>query len=200
MSIEGVNLIPIERRAAHRQRTRALRWGIACGVYSAAAVAVAPAFSHASAAARALEIQQRRLERDIEAVAATSAKLAREHQNLVRQSRLSQELRGSADWGRLLSAVAATIGTDAAVESLALAPHETEGGYLLRLTGLAVSQRAVTQTALQLEQLAAEDEPLFSSVRIQDSRRRMIGSTAAVIFVIECVLREAHGQKPEEQP
>jgi len=189
MTIEGVNLIPAGRRTRRRQRTRAARWAVVCAAYAAAAIAIAPALSEAGAGSRAMETQQRRLEQDIEVVSQASAKLAREYHELMRSSRLMHELGGSADWGRLLGAVAATLGSDAALEGLALAPREKEPGYLLRLSGLAVSQRAVTQTALQLEELAADDEPLFASVRIQESRRRMIGSTPAVTFVIECVLR-----------
>jgi hypothetical protein len=188
MSVERINLIPAERRMGRRQRARAAPWAIACGVYAVAAIAIAPALSEAGADSRALETQQRRLERDIEIVAEASAGLARDHRELMRSSRLTHELRGSADWGRLLGAVAATIGTDAALEGLALAPREKEPGYIMRLSGLAVGQRAITQIALQLEELAVGDEPLFASVKIQDSRRRMIGATQAVTFVIECAL------------
>jgi len=190
MSIERINLIPIERRMVHRQRTRTVRWAVACGLYSAAAVAIAPALSQAGAGSRAMEAQQRRLERDLEVVARTSAELAREHQDLLRSSRLIHELRGSADWGRLISAVAATITSDAAVESLRLAPREGKPGYILRISGMAVSQRTITETALQLEKLAVKDKPLFASVTITESRRRMIGATPAVTFSIECVLPE----------
>lgn len=198
MSIERINLIPIERRMVHRQRASALRWAVACGLYAAAAVAIAPALSQAGAGSRAMEAQQRRLERDIEVVARTSAELAREHQELVRRSRLIHELGGSADWGRLISAVAATIASDAALEGLRLAPRKDEPGYILQISGMAVSQRTITQTALQLEKLSVEGEPLFASVTITDSRRRMIGATPAVTFSIECVLHEPGESDGEE--
>lgn len=198
MTIEGVNLIPLPRRMAHRQRTRTIRWAVICGGYGAAALAIAPALSNASAAARALETQQHRLERDIAAVTEASTSLARQRQDLLRRSRLTQELAGSADWGRLLAAVAATIGADAALERLTLAPRDDAPGYLLSITGLAVSQKAVTHTALQLEQLAVENEPMFAAVMIQESRRRAIGSTPAVAFTIECTLAEKRLQAPVE--
>lgn len=190
MTIEHINLLPPARRAARRQRRRATRWAVLCAAYSLAAVAIAPALSEAAAGSRALETQQRRLQRDIERATTATTELAREHQELMRSSRLVHELRGSADWGRLLSAIAATIASDAALEGLDLAPQEEGRGYTLTLTGVAVSQRAVTQLALQLEQLVAGDQPLFSSVTIRESRRRVIGATPAVSFSIDCALLE----------
>lgn len=198
MTIERINLLPPTRCAAHRQRSRAMRWAAVCTAYGLAAVVIAPALSEAGAGSRALETQERRLQRDIERATESTTELAREHQELMRSSRLVHELRGSADWGRLLGAVAATIASDAALEGLTLAPRKEAPGYTLTLTGVAVSQRAVTQMALQLEQLAAGDEPLFASVTIRESRRRMIGSTQAVTFSIDCALREPTAESSRE--
>lgn len=190
MTIERINLLPPARRIAHRQRARTMRWAMVCAAYGLIGIAIAPALSEAGAGSRALETQERRLQSDIERATTSTTELAREHQELMRSSRLVHELRGSADWGRLLRALAASIASDAALEGIVLAPRKEGHGYTLELTGLAVSQRAVTQMALQLEQLAAGDEPLFNSVTIRESRRRMIGSTQAVTFSIDCALRE----------
>lgn len=190
--MEHINLMPLDRRLAQRQRRRRARWCSACGIYASIALALAPVLNQAGAEGRDLAAQRVRLERDVKAAAEANAQLAREREDLMRQSRLTLELQGGAQWGRLLDAVAATIGARVALERIALAPSKGDPrGYTLEITGVAVGQQAVNETALSLKRLSVEGEPLFAAVTIEGSGRRPLGSTAAVGFVLKCTLAEA---------
>ncbi|MFG0284600.1 MAG: hypothetical protein ACF8R7_09280 [Phycisphaerales bacterium JB039] len=194
--MDRINLMPAERINAHKLRRRRLRWWSACGAYDSCALTLAPALSEVGAGARELEAQQQRLQRDIEIAARSNAELVQQHAQLMRQSGLIHELRGRADWGRLLGAVAQVVGADVALERMALAPApDGRRGYRLRLEGMAMSQQAVNTTALQLERLKAGDSALFDGVTIEESRRQQVGERTSISFRIDCVLREAEPEK-----
>ncbi len=188
MHIDGVNLVPMERRLARRRRARTRLWvgvGATYGsLWVGAAVAAIVVFTTDNRSLRAdLSDGAREVDKSQVTVSGLRADLVEATAAL----EASQAVGRQPDWSVLLALLADSLGEAVVLRRCKLTPmggHDGAGEVIkLEVGGLAQSQQAVAQVILRLEQT-----PLFRSVKLIDTRREPFRDTHAVAFRAECIL------------
>lgn len=200
-----LNLLPPERVRTLHLRVRIRAWMLACVGYALVLGGVwlwmhASAPSPASGADRIAEVETSlaALERDLR-------DLQRSSSDAADRLATANAVEGHPDWSLLLDLLARSRRDEIAIERITLTPRGGAGSrppdrgalrrgpWSLTLAGLGVSQRAVSDFALRLE-----DSGIFASVAIVEIRARggapVAGATAErpalVEFSLACTLTD----------
>lgn len=205
--MNGINLIPPSMLEQRRRRRRIRIWSVATTGYALALAGSYGAF--ASGRADAVDARQR--------IAELAAQVGRERADLVaireraleahREADAARMMASHPDWSVLLALLASPLTPDMTLDSCELTrvepppppPSPAAGpaprpsgtapvGYRVTLTGMARTQSQVTNYALDLERLGADEARLFDAVTLVEAKGRRIGSTDVVAFRIECGL------------
>jgi Tfp pilus assembly protein PilN len=181
----GVNLIPVERRHARRQRARTTFWAgaaILCALAWIAMLAVAQ--SLAAGDDRKLREELDRTSGELDKARAVVAALRSEIEQASALLQTRRAVGTQPDWSVLLAMLSSTMGERTVLRSVKLrAPHEATPAVTLELTGFAHTQREVSEFVLRLEQT-----PLFEKVKLIDTRREPFLRGSAIGFRVECEL------------
>ncbi len=197
MNVNGVNLVPIERREARRRQRRSRTWIGVCATYAAAWVAVYVAIQATMASDdRALRIEIDRLSGVVQAKDAAIGDLELDRQQSVAQLRANLAVGKQPDWSILLALLGTTLEDEVVLRSVRLVSGATENAEAsserpvtnLDLAGLGQSQTAVSRFVLRLEQSS-----LFRSVKLLDTRREPFFTGHATAFRVECELEDGAG-------
>ncbi|MHC4448085.1 MAG: PilN domain-containing protein [Planctomycetota bacterium] len=188
MHIDGVNLIPIERREARRRRARTRLWvgvGTTYGsLWMGAAVAAVVVFTTDN---RSLRAELADVAREVDQSEVTTGGLRDDLVEAKAALEASRAVGTQPDWSVLLALLADSLGEDVVLRSCKLTPLGSRDGagevIKLEVGGLARSQQAVAQVILRLE-----ETPLFRSVKLIDTRREPFRDAHAVAFRAECIL------------
>ncbi|MEX0745547.1 MAG: PilN domain-containing protein [Phycisphaeraceae bacterium] len=195
--MQAVNLIPDARRDARRSRRHARRWSVAGVIYALALVGIwLIAQSIFGGADRALAEQLN----DIDKQRASAAEQIRKLEPRLAEAQTtlaaSRSVGSQPDWSLLLNLLAQQLGEEVLLTSCRLEPASATGPvaarpadgqpqqhYRVRLAGLGLSQRDVSDYLLRLEKTG-----LFSRVTLIDTRKEPFRDTLAVGFRMECEL------------
>ncbi len=193
-----INLIPIERRQARRRRIHRRAWVGACAFYAVVWVAVflvarGIVVSDDRALGEQLEDAQGRVAQAKASVTGRRVDLSEARAALEANLAVGRQ----PDWSVLLALLSTTLGDEVVLRRCRLGPvgggpagragaDEAEERQIIKLElmGLALTQQAVTQVILRLEQTR-----LFRSVKLIDTRREPFMAGHAVAFRAECVLQ-----------
>lgn len=202
-----VNLIPAQRRQTKARRRHLTRWSIGLVVYGGAVLAahfVCGSYFGMGNRALAAEIQ-----RSTARLRAAHRMTLTARGELVRAAgelKSARAVGGQPDWGVLLALLAKNVGDDVVLEFCRLRPvgrkwNSLRGSrlrdpgtagqpplaldspLLLELSGLGLSQTAVSGFILRLERTG-----LFDQVRLVKSSRRAFLHKKAIAFRLECLL------------
>ena len=200
-----VNLIPATRRDARRQRGRLRIWGAVLVIYGLAWVAGAVAgqvvYPGVDCGLRGeLDESNARLAGAKAKAGALRAELAAAEADLKANRAVGKQ----PDWSVLLALLSTTLGDEIVLRKCRLnAPSakgpagssaggaQPEPEVKVELSGYAQSQQAVAKAVLRLE-----TTPLFTVVKLLDTRREPFLAGQAVTFRIHCVL----GTQTEPRP
>lgn len=201
MIINGVNLVPVERREARRHRRRSRAWIGVCVSYAAAWVAVHVAMQATMASDdRALRGEIDRLAAVVEATNAAIDGLELDRRQAVAQVQANLAVGRQPDWSILLALLGSTLADEVVLKSVRLVSRGDADGEAaagerprtsLDFAGLGESQAAVSKFVLRLEQTS-----LFRSVKLLDTRREPFLTGHATAFRVECELEDGGGANP----
>ena len=188
MHIDGINLVPMERRLARRRRAHTRLWmgvGTTYGsLWVGAAVAAIVVFTTDN---RSLRSELSDVAAEVDKSEVTVAGLRADLVEAKAALEASQAVGRQPDWSVLLALLADSLGETVVLRRCKLTPMGGRDGagevIKLEVGGLAQSQQAVAQVILRLEQT-----PLFRSVKLIDTRREPFRNTHAVAFRAECIL------------
>ena len=191
--MNGINLIPAERRAAKQRRRRMQRWLGAIVVYLGivlAACAGARVMWGGANTAAADELT--RIDHHIEEL---NSNLAQSRKLLV-ETALAQQtaetISDQPDWSILLDILGATVGNEVVLREVHLTPDSANRKQLLlQLRGLATSQPGVSSFVLRLQEVG-----LFDGVKLLRTGREPVLNTTAVTFEISCTIGESGRARP----
>jgi hypothetical protein len=213
--MNGINLIPSHRLTARRRAARIRMWmyiAPACITFLSGSYGYLWGTWETSSA----PVQERldalgpRIDEAERENARLKALLAEAKAGLAAARSIGEQ----PDWGRVLAYLAQKLGdktvlTEVLLEPATPAPAAMSGpaagsakssatdaparapGYHLTLSGLGLTQQAVTQLALDLT-----TPPIFDSVKLVESKRTAFSGAEAVAFKIECSIEEPEGRSP----
>lgn len=207
----AVDLIPAPRRAQRKRRTRVRVWAAAVGAYGVVLGGLLAATATAwETDDRTPAEQLAHMEKENELRRRDTARLASVIVERQRELAANLAVENQPDWSILLALLAKAMGQDAALrnaqlsqevvtqaESAGAVPAASGAGaasqkgasassprtFVLRLTGLARSQQAVSSVVQSLE-----SSGVFSTVELQEARREAADGSDAVAFTIFCRL------------
>jgi Tfp pilus assembly protein PilN len=201
MNINGVNLVPVERREARRRRRRSRAWIGVCVSYIIAWVAVHVAMQATMASDdRVMRGEIDRLSAVVQAKNTAIDDLDLDRQQAVAQVQANLAVGRQPDWSILLALLGSTLEDEVVLRSVRLASTgagesaESSGERpvtSLDFAGLGESQAAVSRFVLRLE-----ETPMFRSVKLLDTRREPFLAGHATAFRVECVLDDGGGVSP----
>jgi Tfp pilus assembly protein PilN len=205
----GVNLIPTQRLAAKRRRSRINRWLVGTTAYAALALAaciganVAWGTDYHSTAGDLAQTSER-----ISHLTTKAADLRRRLADAESLRQTAQAVSDQPDWSILLAILSETLGHDVTLRELRLQPdrraaapaaaptstpqarppaplNATSLRFVLELRGVARSQPAVAQFVLRLQQIG-----LFDEVKLIRTGREPLFNASAVTFDITATIHE----------
>jgi Tfp pilus assembly protein PilN len=204
-SSQKINLIPASRRQ-HRLIRRALRNWIALGSSYALVVALLVA-TYASTGARDYQAMSAELS-DVQSSAKTAQNsvnaLKRQLADATQRQVVAEEVRTRPDWSLLLVCLGREVGSDVVLREVQVSPlNRTSrdnlpkdlqvfgtGCYTVSIKGVGLSQQAVSQFTLRLQDLG-----LFESVQMVRSGREPLGNVTGIGFDLQCQLAPAEVRK-----
>ena len=209
--MNGANLIPAYRRKVRARRAQVRFWSAALGIFILAPGGAYPALWSAwQPGGPDPAADAEKLARDIAAAEhAEKASLAK-----VKEAKAStdaaREVLDQPDWGALMVFVAGKLGPEAALDSIRLEPPAKTssaagarppgskpddsirpartGAYTLVLTGVAKTQDAASNVAIDLKRTE-----VFAGVTLVESHRTGFMGDQAVAFRIDCAIVGAGG-------
>lgn len=203
--MSDINLIPGYRRAQQQFRHK-MRWWLRVGGGYGVTLMVVLGSAYAVWAgdgdvlAKKLTDTEARIERTQDSIFKLRKQLALCHTQL----QTNEILRNQPDWSRLLLVIGEAVGEEVALNTCMLSTLDDKQGQIMEATGvkagdvsnevilqerqykLKISGYSRTQTAVSLFVLRLERLELFSSVRLEKSRRQEFLGEPAVAFAIEC--------------
>jgi len=220
--MQGVNLIPAERRDARLRLLRQRRWVLICTVYTCLLVALcvaARAYLGGSNAAIAAELAQTRQE--IDQLQKGITDLKPRLTNAERQLQTVRIVANQPDWSLLLALLANNVKDDTVLRECKLTPIEPPPPpqpkkeapkpgqpagaapapppappLLYERFNLELSGMGRTQNAVSQLVLRLQETGLFSEVKLVKSNREPFGEDQAVAFQIWAGLAEQRKDKP----
>jgi hypothetical protein len=201
--MNGVNLIPMWRRARRGREARVRMWvaiaplcaSLMAGAYGYLAVRWDTGTGDLAAKHAALSDQIEMSKREIRRGDADARELAT-------QRWASRVVAEQPDWGLLLALFGDALGEETVLATCDLRPVTAPSGvsagkervrpdrYTLLLAGYSRTQEGVSQFVISLEKLG-----LFDSVAMKESRRTTMYSADAVEFRVECVVTDSAGDE-----
>ena len=219
--MKAINLIPAARIEARRRRAQWVRCFAACGVYGVLVMA-ACALCRLPYAKNDPTVKEKLVEADVEVDrAGKTIVLVREQLALAEATlRASRSISEQPDWSGLMALLAAKAGDEIVLKTCLVRPKDPDRGVdyralgpaaegaaraappapaepsmALGLSGLGLSQAAVSQFVLNLERTG-----LFARVALIDTSRAALDRTDAIAFRIECSLDEPADGGPVPPP
>ncbi|MHC5113195.1 MAG: hypothetical protein ACYTGP_02050 [Planctomycetota bacterium] len=191
-----VNLIPRSRRLLTRRRQHLRRWiTVSTGYALFIVIALVVAKLVSATDAGAIDQQIARTNATMTADRATVVGLRRQLEEAAALLKAQYAVQGQPDWGILLALLAEATGDEVVLRECRLR-HAAAGPNApgtrgetgipptyLELGGLGRSQNTVTQFVLRMDEI-----PLFSKVKLQDTRREPFGDGHAIAFRVVCML------------
>ena len=202
-----INLIPAQRRQTKARRRYLTRWSIGLAVYGGAILAAHfVCGSYFGMGNRVLAAEIQRSTARLKAVHRMTLTARGELVRAAGELKSARAVGGQPDWGVLLTLLAENVGDDVVLESCRLrpvgrawkslrggrsydpgtagqAPPALDSPLLLELSGLGLSQTAVSGFVLRLERTG-----LFEQVRLVKSSRQAFLHKKAIAFRLECLL------------
>lgn len=207
MATHVANFVPPARVAMLALRRRRRMWGMACAAYMFVAAGVCGSIAASSGVAlpsirHDLEREERKGTGLREAIARTSARIGDTNKRL----ETSRLVRLHPDWSGIFRLIAEERGNEVVLEGCDLRPVWDSGSganaktekptiareYTLALSGLAASQKAVSNYVLALENSGA-----FQTVQRVETRTRTEGKQQLVGFTVRCTLTDRDPRKSE---
>lgn len=199
--MNGINLIPAERRCRHQRRARIRLWitiapictSMLAGLYGYLAVNWETRTSDLVAKRDLLAAEVDSTKKEVEQDKADANQIAAA---LWANHAVAEQ----PDWGLLLALLAEKLDDQTVLSGVDVRPAEDSKGatapkervrpdrYTIRLMGYSQRQEGVSQFVLNLEKLG-----LFDSVVMKESRRTTILSADAVEFRVECAVSDPTG-------
>jgi len=201
--MQGINLIPAQRREAKRLRNCLRRWLIACTLY-ATLLAIVSVLCRTNwsdvdrTQAHQLAQVAARINAANEVISTLTPQLAHVRLTLA----IEQQIVNQPNWSILLALLGRVMGDQIVLRECELRPIGVQGRafagittsadgsirlgahqYMLRLKGLGRSQREVSQFVLRLEKTQ-----LFSQVKLIKTMRQPVGEVDVSAFEVECVI------------
>lgn len=197
--IPAVNLIPDHRFEIRRQRQRARRWVLCCGLYALVLVGLWTLVQWLGGGANVAIARELS---DTEAqLADTAATIERMQPVLVRAEAslfASRSIGNQPDWSILLDLLAELLDDQTLLTDVQLDPIASDqagtppAGYSLSVSGMAQTHAAANAYVLRLE-----GTDLFDRVEVQGASKQPFGADAAVAFRVICRLAENRGPGTE---
>ena len=215
--MNGINLIPSHRLVMRRRAARVRMW--MC-IAPACVLLLSGSYGYLLGTwdTNAGEVQDRlsALEPEIAAREGENADQKRRLDEAKAALAAARSVGAQPNWGLLVAYVAQKLGEEAVLSDLVLEPVAAApatgasppptrsagkpspaeaatrpASYRLTLSGLALTQEAVTRLALALS-----DPALFDRVKLVESKRSTFSGAEAVAFRIECAIDEQEGRTP----
>ena len=206
MSVISVNLVPSARREAQVRSARIRFWFMTCAVYGLGWLGVlvlvgATALNDDTGLRDELrQVNGLVAESESELVALRS-ELIRSRAELTTSLTIGKQ----PDWSALLALLSTTLGDRIILRNCKLTTlHKSPGMHgpatgvaresttiQLQLGGLGLSQQAVSEFVLRLEETS-----LFRQVKLLDTRREPFLDGDAIAFHVECLLETEEGLQP----
>lgn len=200
-----INLIPVDRRRAARCRTRIRAWLVIGTTYAlflvvaTLVVRLVWSFDNGALEQELAEVTSARNQNDLDVI-----RLKRQIRQLRADVEANRAVSDQADWSILLALLAAELDDQIVLRRCQLSMPRSQSGTTqtrpgstddagdesqepvvrsLQLSGLGLSQGAVAQFVLRLEQTS-----LFREVTQAETRREPFREHHAVAFRIECII------------
>jgi len=198
--MQGVNLIPADRREAQQRRRRLRHWIVASVGWTGLVVSASVGSQFlwgTDSAATASELTQTQQQISDSTQKLNNLRRQLAEAQVLRQT--AQSLRDQPDWSLLLGILSSALDDDVVLREIQLSPQRggTAGDasrssmYTVQLRGFSRSQPAVSQFVLRLQQ-----NGLFDEVKLVRTGREPVMNTTAVTFDVSCEIRESGGGAP----
>ena len=175
-----VNLLPLDRQAAHRHRRARKRWLTINSLYGVILALVGASYIASRPASPATLVGPAP---DLAALNATLVSVRQQTMQLQTVAASNASAAERPDFSRLLAAIAGARGEAVTLESVDLIAAKEASPRTLVLIGVAQSHATVTQFAMRVEAMG-----VFTAVRIADVTARPVGTAEGVGFRLQCLM------------